>query len=42
MDTVDLNAAIDIKTGCRPIIPQMVAKTHIFNANLQNTVTVRL
>ena len=35
MDTVNPNATIDTKTGCRPIISQIVAKTHVFNTNLQ-------
>ena len=35
MDTVNPNDAIDAQTGCYPIVTQMVAKTHTFNANLQ-------
>ena len=35
MDTVDPNNAIEAQTGRCPIVTQMVAKTHDFNANLQ-------
>ena len=36
IDTVNLNNAIDVQTGCCPIVTQMVEKTNVFNANLQN------